>query len=234
MNLYFLVEGKHSEPKIYRSWLSFLLPEIQEVQGFQEATGNKYFMHGAKHNSPSFKERLRASILETNSTGSYTYLIICIDAEERTVEETTNGINELLNELIKENVKIAQQTQIEFIVQNRCIETWLLGNRRMFSRTPQNPDLVNYINHFSVYDDNPEEMERPIDDDRFSTHAQFHFEYLRALFAEKNIAYSKKFPRQAQEQHYIEQLQKRVYETNHLNSLKSLFDFLGKIRKLIQ
>lgn len=229
MNLYFLVEGKETEPKVYRSWLRHLLPEIQEVQGFQEVSGNNYLLIGARHKSPSFMNRLKASILEVNTNNNYDYLIICIDAEDRTVDETIIEIEEALNHLIDENVKLTSRTRIEFVIQNRCIETWFLGNRRIFSRTPQNPELLNYINHFNVFLDDPEEMEKPANNEQFGSHAQFHFEYLRLLFSEKNIVYTKQRPREVEERYYLDQLKRRVAETSHLRSLRNFFELCEKI-----
>lgn len=31
MNIYFLVEGKRTERKVYPAWLAYLLPELQQV-----------------------------------------------------------------------------------------------------------------------------------------------------------------------------------------------------------
>ncbi len=32
MNIYFLVEGKRTERKVYPAWLSYILPELKQVQ----------------------------------------------------------------------------------------------------------------------------------------------------------------------------------------------------------
>lgn len=230
MNLYFLVEGKETEPKIYRSWLKNLLPEIREVQGFQDVISNNYLLRGAKHKSPSFMNRLKASILEVNTNNNYDYLIICIDAEDRTIDETANGIKEILNELINENVELTRRTRIEFVIQNRCIETWFLGNRRVFSRAPQDSNLINYIKHFNVFYDDPEEMEKPANNEQFRSHAQFHYEYLRLLFSEKNIVYNKSRPKEVENEYYLDQLKKRITETDHLKSLRGFFELCERIR----
>lgn len=229
MNLYFLVEGKGTEPKVYRRWLSHLIPKIGEVKGFQEASQNNYFLVGARHISPSFKNRLKDSILEINETNIYDYLIVCIDAEDRTIEETKEGIGEILLQLSDENIKITNRTQIELIVQNRCIETWFLGNQKIFSRTPQNVELLNYVNYFNVYQNDPEQMGKPLESTKFGSYAQFHFEYLRLLFSEKNITYTKTNPKEVTEEYYLQQLKKRVEETHHLSSLRQFFEFCERI-----
>lgn len=36
MNIYFLVEGKRTERKVYPAWLAYLLPELQRVQSYDE------------------------------------------------------------------------------------------------------------------------------------------------------------------------------------------------------
>lgn len=186
MKIYFLVEGKETEPKVYRGWLKNLLPELSEVQGFDEANDKNFFLRGARHKSPSFEKRLEASILEANQ-GNYDYLVICIDAEDLSIAETQQGIREILTDLSNAGVRFKNDQAIKFVVQNRCIETWFLGNRKVFKRNPQDPELRRYIQHFDVYEDDPESMLRPPDDIRFGSHAQFHYEYLRKMLAEKKF-----------------------------------------------
>lgn len=36
MNLYFLVEGKRTERKVYPAWLAYLLPELKQVKNYDE------------------------------------------------------------------------------------------------------------------------------------------------------------------------------------------------------
>lgn len=231
MNLYFLVEGKETEPKIYRSWLGHLLPDLQEAQGFDEVCGKHYFLRAARHRSPSIEVRLKNSILEINQHGLYDYLVICIDAEDRTLEETKQGIEQILIEI---DAHLNDGIKVELIIQDCCIETWLLGNRKIFARAPQSRELSEYIEYFNVCTDDPEMMTRPENDDRFGSDAQFHYEYLKALLAEKNTSYSKSFPRSAQEQYCLQQLQKRVQETSHLNSFRYFLTFCEVVKQNIE
>jgi hypothetical protein len=82
--------------------------------------------------------------------------------------------------------------------------------------------------------DDPEMMLRPGDDIRFQTHAQFHFEYLRTLLAEKNTHYSKSHPGSVKVLYYLEQLRSRVEETDHLRSFKNFYDFCKTIQGLLR
>ena len=228
MNLYFLVEGRRTEPKVYRNWLTYLLPNLTEVDGFSEVCRENYFLRGARRRSPSFQKRLKASILEVNQS-AYDYLIVCIDAEERTVEETRQGIMQIVVELGESGIKLKDQAYFEIVVQNKCIETWFLGNRRILSRNPHNQELCEYIRYFNVAVNDPELMTRPANDDRFRTDAQFHLDYLKKIFGERNQSYSKTHPRHVTEAYYLEQLQDRIQETDHLNSFRYLCDLCERI-----
>ena len=223
MNVYFLVEGRRTEPRVYRQWLQQLLPEWEEVQGFDEVAQRTYFLRGALRKSPSLKERLRASILEVNQC-QYDYLVVCIDAEEYAVGEVKEGFREMLATLDSEGVALRGGITFEIVIQNKCIETWFLGNRKIFSRHPQDPDLIAFIRHFNVCVDDPELMVCPIGDERFGSVAQFHYEYLRKLLAEKNLHYSKPRPDIVTQPHYLVELQKRVQDTQHLHSLRHFLD----------
>ncbi|MEM0999584.1 MAG: hypothetical protein AAGN35_21180 [Bacteroidota bacterium] len=44
MNLYFLLEGKRTEPKVYPNWLKVLLPQYSRVAVADEARANNYYM----------------------------------------------------------------------------------------------------------------------------------------------------------------------------------------------
>jgi len=44
MNIYFLVEGRRTEKKVYPRWLSYLLPELKEVTDPFEIGFNNYYV----------------------------------------------------------------------------------------------------------------------------------------------------------------------------------------------
>ncbi|MEH1836156.1 MAG: hypothetical protein V7L29_29910 [Nostoc sp.] len=75
------------------------------------------------------------------------------------------------------------------LTQNRCIETWFLGNTKIYSRQPQSEPLLDYTRYYDISVNCPELMGKY---DKFNTHAQFHEAYLKELFRAKNINYSKK------------------------------------------
>ena len=113
------------------------------------------------------------------------------------------------------------------IVQNRCIETWFLGNRRVVRKNPHSPVLRGYLQHYNVMVDDPELMGlHPA----FTRHAQFHASYIKEIFQERQLHYSKKFPGPVLEGAFLDQLRRRVArEPTHLASLRTLLQFLDDL-----
>ncbi len=44
MNLYFLVEGRSTERKVYRAWLKSAFPGLREVQTRDEMDGDTFYL----------------------------------------------------------------------------------------------------------------------------------------------------------------------------------------------
>jgi Domain of unknown function (DUF4276) len=225
MNLYFIVEGE-TERKVYPSWLSYLLPELQRVKNPSQAhTNNYYLISGGGY--PSLYEEVEAAVENINISQKYNYLIICTDAEENSVEHMQQEISEyfLENELNIEN------SQLKIVIQNRCIETWFLGNSRIYSRQPQSQRLLEYNRYYDVSKECPELMGKYESD----VHAHFHEAYLKELFAAKNMQYSKTKPRDVQEEYYLQELQIRSQrQANHLPTFQNFIEFCALVRSQLK
>ncbi|WP_293124511.1 hypothetical protein [Microcoleus sp. bin38.metabat.b11b12b14.051] len=204
MNLYFLVEGMQSERKVYPAWLSHLLPELTQVHSYDEVKEKNYYLISGE-GYPSLYDFIGPSVEEINLSGKYNYFVVCLDAEENTVAERHA---EIYNFLARQKL-VLKNTEFVLIVQNRCLETWLLGNRKIYSKQPQNQPLLDYTKYYDVSVDCPETMGKYRE---FNTHAQFHGAYLKALFEAKNTTYSKKRPADVLKSFYLENLLKRIEE----------------------
>jgi len=221
MNIYFIVEGKRTESKVYPAWLSYLAPNIRKISFFDEPDENTYKIVNA--NGQPFYPEISDAINEVNSVEKYDYLVICLDAEENSVDEIRADIHCFLE---KEKLKL-NHAELILIVQNRCMETWFLGNRKIYSRNPQNPVLSEYTNYYDVSAHDPEKMGKYRG---FNTHAHFHEAYLQALFAEKNLSYTKKYPGHVLDETYLNQLKARIhYEPDHLKSFRNFIKFCNSI-----
>jgi hypothetical protein len=221
MNIFFLVEGK-TEALVYPEWLSYLAPQLNRVDSFYEATQNSYYVFNSR-GFPSILNFLEKTIEDINEIQLYDYLVLCLDAEEDTVEIRKQKIFDFLEE---KKLQLNPFTSLVLIIQNPCFETWSLGNRKIFKRNTDNEKLIKYIEFYNIAEKCPENMGRF---DGFETRAQFHEAYLRELFFARNSTYSKTKPHEIQKKSYLEELQKRIQETNDLASLQSFLDFCKKI-----
>ncbi|MEG5171467.1 hypothetical protein [Microcoleus sp. B3-D7] len=227
MNLYFLVEGTQSESKVYPAWLAYLLPELQRVDNCDDVKEKNYYLISGE-GYPSLYNFIPPAIAEINSNGKYSYFVVCLDAEENTVAELTTEIDDFLSQ---QKLKL-NNAELVLIFQNRCLESWLLGNRKIYSRNPQNKPLLDYTKYYDVSVNCPENMGKYRD---FNTHAQFHGAYLRLLFEAKNITYSKKRPGDVLKQFYLEQLLARIQvHPEQLTTFRHFMDFCNIVKSKLQ
>jgi REP element-mobilizing transposase RayT len=225
MNIYLLVEGRRSEKKIYPQWLSYLLPGLSQVRYFDEAKNHNFYLFSS-NGYPSILDDIKNAAEDINSCGKYAYLVVCLDADESTVEEKKEEIDEIFQQ-----GSVELKAELVVIVQKRCFETWFLGNRKVFSRNPQDEIFREYCRFYNVSIKDPEMMPNFTG---FNRIAQFHEDYLKRMLREKGIRYTKRNPGNVGESHYIEALQKRT-ENNpgHLKSLRYFFQFCEAIHRIL-
>jgi hypothetical protein len=224
MKIYFLVEGRRTEPRIYPYWLSYLIPELARLKRFDEECINGYFIFSGYGYPHLLDEIMPNSVEDINNSGDYDYFVLVIDAEELSVQERIDEINLFIE---KKGVSVGK-TKIIIIIQNRCIETWLLGNRKIVSSNPEDETLREYLGFYNVKNLDPELLGKYSD---FETYAQFHESYLKKIFLEKGLSYSKRHPRHAKDKAYLNQLIKRIEDKpDHLNSFRNFIDFCIQVR----
>jgi hypothetical protein len=221
MNLYFIVEGK-TELKVYPSWLSYLVPELQRIKNANKAQTDNYYLI-TSGGGQAIYNILEPAIEEINEIKKYDYLVICLDAEENSVDYMHQEIREYF---IDNNLNIGN-TQLKIIIQNRCMETWFLGNSKIYSRQPQSQQLLDYTRYYDVSKECPELMGKY----ESEVHAHFHEAYLKELFAAKNMQYSKTKPRDVQEEYYLQELRNRSQrQGNHLPTFQNFIEFCELVR----
>lgn len=228
MNIYFLVEGKRTEMKVYPKWLSILIPNLERVQWHHQVVKNNYCIFTGDGFPSLLDNHLKNSIEDVNSTGIFDYFVICLDSDDDTVEER---YQQVLNFISEESLELNQGTKLVIIVQNKCFETWFLGNSKIFKNNPTSSFLIDCINHYNVKDEDPELMEKPKDFEQ--TTSIFHSTYLQEILSERKINYSKKNPQEVTEKYFLEELIKRNKKTNHINSFKQFIEFCSEIESKI-
>ena len=168
------------------------------------------------------------AIADINRVGTYHYFIICLDSEALSHEQR----EELLRERIQDGIReLKAPCRFEVVVQHRCIETWLLGNRKVYQRNPSGERFREYAAFYNVETRDPERMGCP-PNSGFQLTAQFHEAYLRAMLAEKHIRYRKSRPGEVAKRYYFDELTRRITdEPTHLQSFGGLMALLGRIRQ---
>ncbi len=224
MNIYFLVEGRRTEKKVYPKWISILIPELTEINNAFLVDKNNFYIFSGNGYPSLLNNHLRNSIEEINAIKKFDYFVICLDADEVTVKER---INEVKHFIKKEKININSKTKIEIVVQNRCIETWFLANPKVYKRNPSNELLKEFNDFYNVSINDPELMGKF---EGFETHSVFHEVYLSEMLSERNIQYSKKNPRGVIEPNYLKELIKRASNTDHIQTFRKFIDFCEEVK----
>lgn len=233
MNLYILVEDGKSGHKIISNWISHLMPSLTRVATVNEVTDQNYVIFsglgyprilGTNASSPS-RNVLGQTIETINKTQKFDYLLIFLDGDD---EGVTIRKNITLNKI--KNYSQALTCPYQVFVQNKCIETWLLGNRDYFPTT-YSKAFTSFVKHYNVALQDPELMEK---DKKIgiTTNALYHERYLRQMMQEVGIYYTKSRPHPIlYSLEFIQGLQNRVMVTNDLKSLKDFFEFIQKLNE---
>lgn len=229
MNLYFLVEGRSAERKLYPMWLHHLLPTLSQIPVPAVASRNNYFLISGGGYPHLLDRQLSASYADVNDSGAYDYLVVCLDVDEVSRKERKD---EVISAIAKQKLYLLGTCELVVILQNRCLETWLLANRSVYPRQkPDSEELQEYINYYNVFRDDPEKMGHYAG---FSTHAQFHEAYLKIMLREKNIRYTKQNPKDAGEKHYLEAMIDRTEkEPRHLQTFQGFLVFCQRVQQRI-
>ena len=229
MNIYFLVEGK-TEADVYPAWLSHLLPELQKVDNYKDVEQNNYYIFSS-YGIPSIYDDIQNAAEDINKSGKYDCFVVCLDSDAATIAQREEKILRLLEE---SNIMLKEAT-LKIIVQNRCIETWFLGNRKVYTRNPQKHlDFIEYSQFYNVSANDPELMDKP--DNFKGSISSFHFRYLKSMFAERgNMFYSKSNSSEVQGLSYLTELQDRLNDKpSHLGTFSNFLLFCSKIKDKIK
>ena len=224
MNIYFLVEGK-TELKVYPQWLSHLTPKLSRIDSAQDVSINNYFLISGLGYPRLLDVALVNSVEEINECANYDYLVLVIDSDDMSEQEKVVEIQKFIND---NDIVLNPSCQLQIITQKSCMETWFLGNKKVYtSSVGKHSDFYLHSKFYDVSQQDPELMDKP--EEIAGSTSIYHETYLRKMLAEKNIRYSKSMPREVVETHYLKQLQKRVSDTQHLSSLKKFFNLCETI-----
>ncbi|EID0060411.1 hypothetical protein LA284_001990 [Vibrio vulnificus] len=225
MKLYFLVEGRSSELQTYPEWLRFHLPNLTRYTCFNDfKSTNKGYMLFSGEGYPSILDHIPNAVEDVRESLA-DYLFIILDSDEEAVDTREKVIQDIIV-----NLDIPTRTEIVIVVQNRCFETLLLGNRQAVPRKAQDEPLITYYRYFNAYEQDPELLGNYDDD---YTHSQFHAKYAKTAIRQKGFIYSKSRCSSVSNPKYFENICKRYKDSNELKSLTPLIEALENIAKNI-
>ncbi len=213
MNLYFVVEGKRTEKKVYPAWLKHAFPTLRRVERVEDLAHDHYFIISGE-GYPQYLKTIDDAVEDTKRYHALDRLFVCIDSEE-------DGADVKLAEVQARVDARRPAVPCHVIVHNCCMETWFLGNPRIMTYNPQSQELRDCRAFYDVSADDPEHMPCA---PGHQTRAQFHVHYLRAMFREKGRSYTKQNPGDVMQRYYLDALVDRHSKTQHIRSFGRLVE----------
>lgn len=214
MNYYIVVEGS-VEKKVYAKWIPLMNPSLKQINSLGETTQDTFIIFDGG-GYPSILEMIDGGIADLTDSEKDYCLVIIIDSEEMTRQDKFNEIDAYIK-----SKPAGLLVDYKIIVQHYCFETWALGNRKIVSSNPNNPELVGYLKHFHVRQKDPELL--TVMQGKNLTRAQFAENYLRKLLQQKfRQTYTKRNPQAVTHLHYFTELKNRLRDTGHINSFNEL------------
>lgn len=224
MKLYFLVEGISSEMQVYPEWVKLYLPNLEvhdDFDSFKCSDTGVYYISGEGY--PSILNHIEHSVSDIKLSADVDYFFIVLDSDEDSIEAREEEVKVKL-----EMLELPERVNVCIVVQKRCFETILLGNRYVIPRQPNTEPLVSYMRYYNVNDEAPELMGAYNDGD---THSQFHAKYAIKALKERRVRYSKSNCSGVANLEYFEKVVERVHKDQHLKSLSPLINTLTEVRE---
>lgn len=226
MAIYLLVEGRRTEPRVYSSWLSAVLPGFTRVYDLADVTSSTFYVFSG-HGYPSYLEHVRAGLGDAMEQAVFNEFVVCVDAEEVTAQERAAEVCWVIDDELS-NLGGREGFRTHVIVQDCCFETWFLGNRRLSAPQPQTEKVRLLRQFYDVAALDPELMPAQ---PGFPLRAHFHLAYLKALFVDRRISYTKTKPGEVCKPGFLKRLLERRRDSGHLQSFGNLVDVLVSFRR---
>lgn len=216
MNIYVVVEGNSSEPKVYRKWIPLVNPDLKEVSYIQDVNENNFLIRtGGGY--PNLVGIIQNALEDIRNNPIFNRLVVVVDSEDLTLQQRHAEIEQH----IQANQPICQY---KIVVQHFCLEAWGLGNRKFGPRKPKSEELREYKLIHDVFENDPENL--PGHKTLELNRAQFAEKYLRSMIRDKgnHLTYTKSRPDVVAHESYFSELKSRLAQTGHIASFNLLFD----------
>lgn len=214
MNLYFLVEGKRTEKKLYPAWLEILAPALKRVESLDDINKCNYYIFSGE-GYPSLLNHFENAVKDYLACGKFDRMVVCLDVDDSTPEDRIQIVT------AASLAAGLPAKELTVIAQECCIETWFLGNRKAVSPQPNISELSKWLSFYNVRQDDPEAMEYPTE---FCARSVFHDHFFKLVSRDKGFKYTKTNPRHVKDEAYLRELIARRSETGQMDTFGT---FLG-------
>lgn len=217
MNVYVIAEGEKATGKVYRKWIPLVNAQLQNISYPHEFYKNNFLIYSGL-GQPEFWGRVSSAVEDVNNNRNIDRLVVAFDSEDMGYEDKLGEAKDYINNL---NCK----AEVKFIVQHFCMETWFLGNKDVFRKKTQDPDLRDYYLKFNIRDEDPEDL--PAYRNKSMNRAQFAYRYLRAGINDThgNVkCYNKSNPGIVLEEQYFNKVKQRHLNFDHIKGFKGFLD----------
>jgi len=217
MNIYIITEGEKATKKIYQNWITYTNNQLASIDNLHDFKENNYFIF-AGHGQSEFPDRVKKAIEDVNNISAIDRLVVGIDSEEKDYDEKLSEVKKWVEE---QNCRV----EVKYIIQHFCLETWFLGNKTLFRKKPQDPELASYISIFDVRSGDPEHL--PAHNQDGLNRAKFAYRYLRASIRdiyENRKCYSKSNPGIVLENGFYSQVKERCTKIGHIKSFNGFLE----------
>lgn len=225
MNAYFFLEDEKSFRCVLPVWLQWYCPKMRCVKNPMELQEDTFLVESGR-GYPKIFDRLRENLELLDAHHIHPDIIIVMfdtdDDDRMEVKRTVAEFESRFHGLSEEYEHI-------ILPMRKCFETWLLGNRAAYPDPPAGA-FAEDARFYDVSRDDPERMEKP---EAFeASTSMYHFRYLqRMLRASCRTNYSKGHPMFVSREEYFRELQKRVEQTDDLETFRTLMDVFEMLRK---
>lgn len=225
MNIYMLMEGEETEPRLYPAWLKLIAPNMEQVFFIERVVKNNFYSISGRGYPSLLAGQLLKTIKDINDFPVFDQLWVILDTDDCTVAEREQEVYDKINDILINHSHLSLGTcQVHVIAQQVCIETWGLANKRVFPHHKITGDLREFYDHYDVSLDDPELMQKPT---AFGCSiGEYHHRYLKTMLKTRNesLRYTKKSPSPLDKDIYFKEIVKRVLDDGHVNSFRKFYD----------
>lgn len=222
MNFYMLVEGNKSEKIFYPALFQYYKPGYSEVKELKNICKNNFYIFPGG-GMPDIKNKIQPSLSDIKDFNEKNEehidcFVIVIDGDRFS---DLNGANQCINDVLKKNESLTKGIKIIQVIQNKCLESWLLANTNLFPTKFDN-NFAKLVDIYDIRESDPENLPK-IEGKSYGNSAKY---YLREMLKQSGKYYSESCLDDVLQDGCIPTIERRYKEQNHIQSFQSIMDFI--------